>query len=128
MHVLHTHAFLLQVLKVIAPKVRYHPPGSHQLIPGFSVNIKGLLSACDSCNIAHPSEKVLRRHLRQTKFAITTGHQRFLQDQYHATDDVSMIPRSRFSQEKACVTIPREILPDDFYELLNNGTLLSLYV
>ena len=103
--------------------MRYRPPDSHQLVPGVSINIKGLLSACDQCGVNHPSEKILRRCLRQTRLAITAGHQRFLPDNFPCTGDVATIPRSCFTKERACVTVPREVLPEEFFELLNDSML-----
>ena len=107
---------------MVTPNVRYRPPDTHELIPGVSINIKGLLFECEQCGIPHPSEKILRRHIRQMKLAISAGHQRFLPDDYPFTDDVSTIPRRCFTQERACVTVPREVLPEDFFALLNEST------
>ncbi len=78
---------------------------------------------CDQHDIAHPPEKIIRRQVRQMRFAISCGHQRFLTDDYPATCDVSMIPRHKFTQKKACVTLSMGVIPEEFFEHLNGSML-----
>ncbi len=111
---------------MVSPKVRYHPPNSQHSIPGVSINLKDFLSECDRCHITHPSEKIIRRKVRHTRYAISSTHQRFLTNQYPATPDVSTIPRSCFTDDKACITLPREQIPEVFFEHLNEGMYISL--
>ena len=67
------------------------------------------------------SQKVLRWQVQQMRFAITAGHQCFLPDNNPLTNGVSKIPRSCFTQERACVTIPKEVLSEEFFTFLNES-------
>ena len=106
------------MLKVIAPKVRYRPPGCKNLRAGISINLRGLLTVCDSCGIEHPTEAIIRHSIREMPSAISCGNQRFLVDDFPATPEVSDIPRGKFSVSKACITLPVDTIAKDFFKYL----------
>ena len=112
------YIYNFQILKFIAPKVRYRPPGSKKLRAGISINLRGLLAASDSYGIDHPTEKLIRHHVRQSPSTISCGNQRFLPDDFPVTRDVLEIPRQNFSLSKACITLPVDIIPEEFFNCL----------
>ncbi len=91
----------------------------------------GLLSECDKHGITHPAEKVVRHYVWQMPFAVSSGHQRFLTNDYPGISDVTTIPRQRFTNERACVILPRDVIPEKFFELLHDdmvqGNVCTLY-
>ena len=98
--------------------MRYRPPGSQILKDGVSINLRGLLAACDAASVKHPTEKMIRRHVRQMGTAISSGNQPFLPDDFPVSSDVRQIPQHDIAFSKACITIPKSLIPDDFFECL----------
>ena len=111
--------FSVKMLQVVNPSVRYHLPDSHQMVSGVSINLKGFLRKCDSHGIKRPPENDIRLQLRSTKRCITAGKQWFLPEGYSAVDDISKVRKEDFTVSKAAIHIPRDCIPQEFFDLLH---------
>ena len=81
--------------------------------PGVAVILRDLISVMDQLNLEHPDESSLRRVLRQRKDVVTAANQRFLV----ATSGAEKITKNN-SHHYSCVIIPREDVPQTFFDKL----------
>ena len=115
--------FPLKMLEVVNPSVRFHLPNSQEMVQGVSINLKGFLKKCDSCGIKRPPESDIRLQLRRTKRCLTATKQWFLPEGYPHVRDISRIPREDFTASKAAVSIPRDCIPEEYFNAYNNQVL-----
>ena len=99
---------------MINPSVKYKVQvsgGDTKRIYGVVISLKEFLSSLDKHSISHDTEKVIRQILRKSPMAVTHTKQ------YFSKGSSSSIIRSS-STCKACVCIPKEDVPDDFFDWL----------
>ena len=114
-------SFPVKMLEVVNPSVRFHLPNSQEMVQGISINLKGFLKKCDSCGIKRPPESDIRLQLRRTKRCLMASKQWFLPEGYPHVHDISRIPREDFTASKAAVSIPRDCIPEEFFQCLQQS-------
>ena len=116
-------SFPVKMLEVVNPSVRFHLPNSQEMVQGVSINLKGFLKKCDSCGIKRPPESDIRLQLRRTKRCLTATKQWFLPEGYPHVSDISHVPREDFTVSKAAVSIPRDCIPEEFFQCLQQSSV-----
>lgn len=107
------------MLQFVNPTVRYKSSDSHGVMrPGVAVILKDLISVLDQLSVEHPDEAAIRRILRQRKDVVTTANQRFL---LSCISGAQKITKSN-SHHYSCVIIPREDVPQSFFDKLEEST------
>ena len=106
----------IQLLQFVNPKVKFSSGG--KMKPGVAIILKDLLCVLDQFGINHPEEPSIRKVLRQKKGVLTSVNQCFLLDGTSA-EQITKINSRHYS----CIIIPKEEVPQAFFDKLENGTL-----
>ncbi len=110
---------VIQVLRVINPKVTYTPkptkgkPLTQSSVTGVAVWLKGFLKLLDRCDIPHPSEVDIRKQLRGRHACDTRMKQYF-----HTKKAEGVTVARQHKVCRPCVCVPREDIPEEFFATL----------
>ena len=111
-----------QVLRVVNPMVRYHPPAStsKKSLPGVAIQLKEFLKFCDKMQVQHDDEHTIRTSLKSVQRTnyVTRSKQYFLKD---TCKDLFITRESGKSNSvcKACIIVPRNDLPPHLRDILD---------
>ena len=110
--------FLLQVLTVVNPRVRFAPRRGMLMIRGVAVSLKQFLKLLEKHGIDHPEERIIRQQLSPRQDATTRSKSFFLRKNVNLRRIDRSTAASGSTVPLTCVCVSQGSIPQETLDTL----------